>query len=339
MKIRFSACIRAILVSAGILAVGTPYHRAMAKTYVLKVASAYGKHSVFFETLHHLMDKVNANCKTQDGNIEMKWIGGPETFKARDLPIAAKAGSVDYFYGFPAYYAGIVPEYNLVSIPYAWTFKNAEEIWKAGIGKMMDKATQRAGLKLIRFSAVIPFYFFSTKPFSKLADFKGKKLRVPGGLFAYLPRYMGATSVKLASAEVYMAMKMKTIDGGLQPLGSYTEFGYWEVAPYVLDYPLMIGGSGMEWMSLKKFNSLPKSLQNKLLEIANGDIGYSVNWWKEKAAAWIRTMKSHGSKFIPISRADKARMRNIVLKLRDRVAEKLPKESAEAFKIYDKFAK
>ncbi len=309
------------------------------KTYTLNVASAYGKDSIYNEALFHLIDTVNANCKTDDGNIEMNWVGGPETFKATDLPDVTKAGSVDYFYGFPGYYVGMVPEYNLVGIPYAWNFDNAEAIWNEGIGTMMDEASQRAGLKMVRFSAVIPFYFFMTKPFDKLADFQGKKLRVPGGLFSYLPAHMGATSVKLASAEVYMGMKTGTIDGGLQPLGSYTDYSYWEVAPYVFDYPVLVGGSGCEWMSLKKFNSLPVSLQTKLLEIASDDIGWSVDWWERKAGEWIGIMKEHGSQFVSLSAEDKAEMQSIILKLKDKVAEDLPEKSAQAFKIYDKYAK
>jgi len=217
----------------------------LAETYTWTVASAWEKTHRNVVPLLHLMDAVNGRGETKDGKLELKWVGGPETFKAKDLPDACKAGSIDFFLSSNLYYAGVVPQSMYATLPYGWSFDNASEMWHAGIDDLADKAWQKKALKVLSFESLLSFHFFLVKPFTKLSDFKGKKFRVPGGLFAFIPGYIGAVSTPLHSAEVYGAMQRGTIDGGLQPFVSYVQYSYWEVAPYVLDYPLTISGPGI----------------------------------------------------------------------------------------------
>ena len=321
-----------------IVLLGTPISTT-AKTYIWAVAASWEKIHPNNVPLIHLMEIVNEKCKTKDDNLEMKWVGGPETFKEQDLPTACKVGSVDLFHSSNLYYSGVVPQSDYTSLPYGWSFENASEMWHAGIHDLVDKAWQKKDIKVLSFQSLLSFYFFLTKPFTKLSDFEGKKLRVPGGLFAYTPGYIGAVSTPLASAEVYGAMQRGMIDGGLQPFSSYVQYSYWEVAPYVLDHPLTIAGAWY-WIGLKKFNDLPKSLQTKLLEIARTEEAYSVNFWKQKHEDWRKIMNDRGTKFVSFSAEDKKKTTEAIMKLKDRLAAKVPKEESEAlFKIYDRFVK
>lgn len=322
----------------GIVLLGTPVSSA-AKTYVWAVASSWEEGHAINGPLFHFMDTVNKQCKTKDDNLELKWVGGPETFKAADLPSAAKVGSIDFFLSSNLYYSGVVPQSDYTSLPYGWSFENVSEMWHAGIHDLVDKAWQSKGLKVLGFESLLSFNFFLTKPFAKFSDFQGKKLRVTGGLWAYAPGVIGAVATPLASAEVYGAMQRGTIDGGLQPPISYVQYSYWEVAPYVLDFPLTISGAWY-WANLKKFNDLPKSLQSKLLEISRAEEAYVVNFWKKKDVEDRKIMKDHGVKFISFSSEDKKKMAESIMKLKDKLAAKVPAaESKMLFEIYDKFSK
>lgn len=311
----------------------------LAKTFEWTVAASWEKTHPNNVPLLHFMETVNENCKTKDGNLEMKWVGGPETFKAQDLPTACSAGSLDFFHSSNLYYSGVVPQSDYTSLPYAWSFENASKMWHAGIHDLVDKAWQKKGIKVLSFQSLLGFYFFSTKPFTNLSDFEGKKLRVPGALFSFTPGYIGAVSTRLASAEVYGAMQRGMIDGGLQPLSSYVQYSYWEVAPYVLDHPLTIAGAWY-WLNLKKFNSLPKSLQDKLLEIAQAEEAYSVNFWEQKHEEWKKIMNNRGVKFISFSTDDRRKFLESIMKLKEKLAVKVPAEESKIlFEIYDRFAK
>jgi len=310
-----------------------------AKTFTWGVAASWEKIHPNNAPLLHFMDMVNEKCKTKDDNLEMKWVGGPETFKEQDLPTACKVGSIDFFHSSNLYYSGVVPQSDYTSLPYGWNFENASEMWHAGIHDLVDKAWQKKDIKVLSFQSLLSFYFFLTKPITKLSDFEGKKLRVPGGLFAYTPGYIGAVSTPLATAEVYGAMQRGMIDGGLQPLSSYVQYSYWEVAPNVLDYPLTISGAWY-WINLKKFNDLPTGLQSKLLEIARSEESYSVNFWKQKHEEWKKIMKDRGVKFTSFSGEDKRKLTEAIMKLKERLAAKVPREESETlFKIYDRFSK
>jgi len=311
----------------------------IAKTYEWTVVAAWEKTHPNNIPLFHLIDAVNEKCKTKDGNLELRWVGGPETFKAQDLPAACKAGSLDFFLSSNLYYPGVVPQSSYTNLPYAWNFDNASEMWHSGIDRLADEAWQKKDIKVLDLASLLGFYFFFGKPVAKLSDFEGKKLRVPGGLFAFVPGYVGAVSTVLASAEVYGALQRGTIDGGLQPLSSYVKYSYWEVAPYVLDQPLTIAAAWY-WLNLKKFNSLPESLQDKLFEIARAEESYMLAFWKKEHVAWKDTMNKHGVKFITFSAEDSRALTESIMKLKEKLATQVPPEESKAlFEIYDKFVK
>ena len=310
-----------------------------AKTYTFTTGSAWEKGHPSTAPLLHFMDSVNARCKTQDGEVKLRWIGGPETFKARDLPAASRSGSINLFTSSTLYYGGSVPEANYPALPYAWSFDNASEMYHSGIEKLVNKGWKKKGLMTLKFDSFLGFYFFFRKPVSKVDDFKGKKLRTPGGLFSFTAGHLGAVSTRLASGEVYGALQRGTIDGGLQPMPSYVKYGYWEVSPYLIDYPLMMCGANT-WMDLKKFNSLPKSLQNKMLEIGRDEETYVINYWRENTIKWTKKMKANGTKFITLSPEDQKKMAEGLAKLKQNLAKIMPPEDKEVlFGIYDKFSK
>jgi len=327
----------AILISFPLL-FGALAEKALAKTYTLTLASAWEKNHPNNAGLLHFVETVNATCETKDGKLNLRWVGGPETFKARDLPDACKAGSVDFYYSAVNYYAGAVPQTDFTSLP-GWNFDNASELWHAGIHKLVDAAWQKKGLKVLSFGSVLSHNFFLTKSFTNLSDFQGKKLRVPGGLYSFIPGYIGAVSTRLASAEVYGAMQRGTIDGGLQPMASYVKYGYWDVAPYVLDYPLASLGAWY-WVNLNKFNNLPSSIQKKIIEIARDEETYVLSYWEKGHSKWMDTMMKKGTKFITITAAEKSEFTKKLKNLRDEMAKRVPpEESKELFKIYDNFFK
>jgi len=76
------------------------------------------------------------------------------------------------------------------------------------------------------------------------------------------------------------------------------------------------------------------------VEIARAEETFVVNYWRQKEAEWKETMKRHRVNFISFSAKDKKELAGAIMKLKDRLAEKVPPEESQAlFAIYDRFAK
>ena len=90
---------------------------AAAKT-TIKAISAWGKnHSGVKKDYLPYIKRVNEMLQAKyPGEVEIKYIGGPEAVPTRDQPEALRAGTVDMYYGTAAYYAGIAPAANTTKL-------------------------------------------------------------------------------------------------------------------------------------------------------------------------------------------------------------------------------
>ena len=100
---------------------------ARSESVVLKAGSAWPKtHDngiVYFKFFKMVEEKTN-------GAVKIEWAGGPELVKARDLPTATAAGTIDVFQSACGYYGGIVGEGAIMeAFPAYRTFDNMPQIF------------------------------------------------------------------------------------------------------------------------------------------------------------------------------------------------------------------
>jgi TRAP-type C4-dicarboxylate transport system substrate-binding protein len=90
---------------------------AAAKT-TIKAISAWGKnHSGVKKDYLPYIKRANEMLQAKyPGEVEIKYIGGPEAVPTRDQPEALRAGTVEMYYGTAAYYAGIAPAANTTKL-------------------------------------------------------------------------------------------------------------------------------------------------------------------------------------------------------------------------------
>jgi TRAP-type C4-dicarboxylate transport system substrate-binding protein len=286
-----------LLVSAWV----KPASVALAKTYELTCASPWSKGHPSTAPIESFMDLVNKQGKTTDGNLVLKWLGGPETIKATDQSQACRAGSVDVIISSTDYVMGEIPEVRIVLAPAVWTLDNWLKIWRAGVNDLLDSAYKKTGLKVLFGSNFLARVLVTKKPFTKLADLKGTKIRVGGGKpVSDIIEYIGASPVTIASSEVYPALERGVFDGAQQGIGSVVDYKYWEITPYMSEYYIFSLG-GVVAMNLEKFNHLPASMQKKLLELSKEQEEWCFKYWKDYHKEAFKTLKSNGMKFIPVS--------------------------------------
>ena len=78
----------------------------------------------------------------------------------------------------------------------------------------------------------------SKKPVTSLADFKGMKLRVPGGMVAEVFQSFGASTVSLPGSDIFPALEKGTIDAAdyVGPAVNW-DLGFAQVTKYILFGP------------------------------------------------------------------------------------------------------
>ena len=108
--------------------------------------------------------------------------------------------------------------------------------------------------------------FFTKTKVESIEDFAGLKIAVPSP--AYLPFVVAlkATPVVINMPDYYTAMERGTVDGyHLAPPG-VEGFGLIPVTKYMIDEKMGSSGAGF-MMNLDKWNSLPKHLQDVIMEV------------------------------------------------------------------------
>lgn len=162
----------------------------------------------------------------------------------------------------------------------------------------------------------------STKPIRSLADFKGLKIRVPGGLIADCFAAIGARTVTLAGPEVYQALEAGTIDaadfGG--PAINY-DLGLAEVSDYIvmgppatpcLHQPVDIHEISF---NLRTWNRLPEHLKAILTDQVQ--VFSSLHFTgiqKANVEAWAKFAEA-GVAVTRLSEDDVARFRKVAIPL------------------------
>jgi TRAP-type mannitol/chloroaromatic compound transport system substrate-binding protein len=154
---------------------------------------------------------------------------------------AVKAGQLDAMHVFTTYWAGkMAVTAFLTSYPLALDRPDQWETWFYELG----------GLQIARkaYRAHNMFYvgpiqhdlniIHSKVPIRSFEEFKGKKLRLPGGMIAEIFSHAGVSTSILPGGEVYQALEKGLIDGAdfVGPANNY-DLGFAEVAKYIIMGP------------------------------------------------------------------------------------------------------
>ncbi|WP_027854200.1 TRAP transporter substrate-binding protein [Marinobacterium litorale] len=100
-------------------------------------------------------------------------------------------------------------------------------------------AGEHSGLELMGLFTHGPGQIFSKQPVNSLADLKGKKIRLGGGIQQEIGERLDVTAVGAPGPKVYELMQQGIVDGVFMPAASEKDFRLAEVAPHLT---LMPGG-------------------------------------------------------------------------------------------------
>ncbi len=252
----------------------------------------------------------------------------PETFQN------VSNGTIDCTVSFATFYRGIMPESDIeVGLPFAWI--SPEEAHDAYYNRGLLEEFRKIYAEHNIFYACptycnIYYGMHTVKPVRKPSDFKGLKMRDMGISAEWLAHY-GASPLSLPAGEMYMALKMKTIDGVHYGVKVLEDLKLGEVCKYFLIEPNP-GTTVMNlFTSMKAYNALPDDLKKIVKDFSLSMVLPVVVGWDENRAI-ISVKKKYGVEFVSWSKEDSAKSRAYMI---EKLWPKVAAKSARCKKLVD----
>ncbi len=204
------------------------------------------------------------------GRLVIKMFPSGALIPGKDLYDAVKAGTVEMGCGWPNWWIGKNPAWNLLNDqPFGFRRKEAFLMWywHEGGMKFANELTGPDNMKWVPgiFTGVQTGAFCRT-PIRSLAEAKGKKFRIGPGLHMAVLKKHNISTVSLAPEETYQALERGVIDmtEWLTPATDYP-LKFHEVAKYILA-PAWWQPTGLSDFLINRnmYNKLPKDLQAML---------------------------------------------------------------------------
>ncbi len=217
-----------------------------------------------------------------------------------------------------AFSAGRMPIASMVGLPVEFPDSTsaslaAAEMLKAGYLKELTD-----NFKVLYLAASPQFHFFlRDKKVTKTDDLKGLKIRTAATVQAQLATALGATGVTMPSAEVYMGLDRKVIDGTITGPDNVVDLKLTEVTKYALKQPLT-GGLFATMMNKETWDSLTPDLQKTIDQISQE---VAAAEWKQVVADEEKNWQTVGktSEIYPLGPEELAKWRAAAAGVTDKV--------------------
>ena len=146
--------------------------------------------------------------------------------------------------------------------------------------KYLQKADEHRGVVLIGLHSHGPAVIHTKKPLKSLADLKGLKIRVAGGVGSLVGRALGVTAVKLPAPKVYESLSSGVADGVFMPMETQKSFRLKEVVPNVTIMPggLYYGSFGFI-LNPRLMAKLSKKDQAAIMSVSGAEFAKLGRHW------------------------------------------------------------
>lgn len=243
---------------------------------------------------------------------EVKWVKafGGSLVKVGDELEGMEQGIVTFSYILPMFETSKLP---LGTFCYQTPFSSPDVIMAATAGHKLWKEipymNQMVALYNVKYLGMITFdsYQLITKfPIKTIDDIKGHKIAGAGPNLAWI-KAVGAVPVQSNLVEGYTSLQTGVYDGWIMVTTASAAYKFQDVAKYQTNcdfgaFPMT--GLGM---NLKVFNSLPKTIQDILVDIGDEITIKIANAVDNELKASIDTMKRDGVTFYQLPFEEKQR--------------------------------
>lgn len=275
-----------------------------------------------------------------NGQLEIQLLPAGAVVGTFDTFDAVRQGVLDGHWTFTVYWAGKVPATVFLS-SYALGLDQPQEyeVWYYGLGglELARRIYAKAGLFYVGPVQHDLNIIHSKVPIRRIEDFKGIKLRVPGGLTAEVFQAAGASTVLLPGGEVYPALERGVLDAAdfVGPAVNYN-LGFHQVAKYIVmgppETPALHQPVDLAEVVINatKWRQLPKNLQEIFVAaVREHSWAHYAGIQKANLEAWPK-YRAAGVQVLRLSSEDVRKFRRLAVPIWIKWA----KKDADALEVF-----
>lgn len=175
-----------------------------------------------------------------------------------------------------------------------------------------------------------PNMVVSHKAIRTLADFKGQKIRVPGGAPLHVQpfQHFGTAAISMPLGEVLPSMQNRTIDGAVAGLTVFPGFKYYDVAKSMTylpgSYLILVGGVSRAFMK-----NIGPDLERIVRQVSRDAEKMFFTWLPDDVERARKNWVANGGEVITLSPADQKRFVADVGKVTETILAGQPQVKAE----------
>ncbi len=281
-----------------------------------------------------VVDSTNAAL---EGKLETKLFQSGQLIPPEEMVPGLARGVYDAAIMVPMMVepAGIVA----FGLPYSFEgYDQLKEFWfEHGFDAFMREMYAKKGIYYVGPLPFGPVSLLSKFPVRKIEDIKGKKIWTEGPL-AHLVEALGGQPVWFDPGEVYMGLKLGTIDGIFFGWAELETIKLKEVVDYVMT-PSILNPVNFDWIvSMRSWKKLTPEMQQAYMKAFRDNI---LPQYKKSMAVCqqgLDAAKAYGIEVIDLDEAEQKKFREASLKVWDGIAQE-DENSAAAIKMIKDYLK
>ena len=265
-------------------------------TITLKMVTFLPKGDNNMTAFMALVDEIN---KRADGELEIKYLGGPEAMPGFKQFEALRNGVVDMIFGCESYYGREVTGAAYTHLTRLDPVKEREVGY---YDLRVDLLKKHNVFYLGRAEFGTWFHVFTNKAVERPQELKGQKIRVSGTYEPFV-KDIGAAPVTMPGSDIYTALERGTIDGYAWSILGNVKMGWVDVCKYILE-PRIYQMNIEALMNWKTWEGLPKHLQDLMMDCMIENEKEYTKVMADLGEAEYKEMQERGMEVISFSPED-----------------------------------
>ena len=240
-----------------------------------------------------LVDDINKKAK---GELEIKYIGGPEAIPGFKQFEALRNGVVDMILGCESYYGRQV---SGAAYTHLTRLDPAKEREVGYYDFRVELLKKHNIFYLGRAEFGVWFQVFTNKEVKRPQELEGQKIRVSATYEPFV-KQLGAVPVTIPGSEIYTALERGIIDGYAWSALGNVQMGWVDVCKYILE-PRIYQMNIEALINLKKWEALPEHLKKIVMDAMIENENRYSTIMAEIAEKEFAEMQKKGMKVIKFS--------------------------------------
>ena len=276
-----------------------------------------------------------------NGQIKITTYPAGALMPVPDMLTATRDNVIQMTHSVGSHWAGVLPVGNVeFAMPMAYqTCEDAWTVmWDRGLQDLLEKAYNEKGIHYLGFQPPMGNRLMTSRPIRKFDDFKGLKVRALG-TFATFAEKLGMSPVNIPMTELYMALKLGTIDGSITGMDVHFDQKQHEIEKFLTLPKFSFAEPLNILMNLKEWNALPDDLKKKLTSALKDWSKWAGNTAEPPRIKKVEDgFKAAGVEFVQLSPEDSMKVQALAVEVWDEWGKK-DDYSAKAVAILKAYAK